>query len=100
MCSLLLPQCVAERRTETAKKSGKTALWSATMSSEEKADAMSVVNGKVVLPFHARAGDGMTLTFTVWDEDLSKRTADVFLGMLHAVAARHCLLLSCHRCQS
>ena len=74
-----VPQCVLERRTDTVKRSGKTASWSVVDDSDEKSDTGGP-NGRVVLPFHVRAHDIMTLTFTVWDEDLTKRTADVFLG--------------------
>ena len=88
-----------ETRTETAKKSGKTALWAgAGGSAEEKADAGgALANGSVILPFHVRAGDGMTLSFTVWDEDVTKRTADVFLGAMlpYLALTRVCLCLPC-----
>ena len=82
-------QCALEVRTEAAKKTGKTAYWSGASShlapaiarpAEEKADALTVANGRLVLPFHVRRGDRMTLVFTVWDADLSHHTADVFLG--------------------
>ena len=83
-----------ETRTETAKKSGKTALWAgAGGSAEEKADAGgALANGSVILPFHVRAGDGMTLSFTVWDEDVTKRTADVFLGAMLPLSRPHLCL--------
>jgi hypothetical protein len=47
---------------------------------EEKEVGPATASGTVALLFHGHRGGRMALGVTVWDEDVSGKTADEFLG--------------------
>ena len=85
----MLPQTLSEARTETVRRSGKAPVWRArARGGEEKEDGEGgeAASGSLRLPFARRAGAVMALSLAVWDEDVSRKAVDDFIGMCVAGA--------------
>ena len=55
---------------------------------EEKEEGPATACGTVSLPFHGHLGGKLALGFTAWDQDVSGKTTDEFLGTFAPPPAR------------